>query len=176
MRVKIDDINPDTGLEVDLSDTCKEVTENLKQMGLEVLSGLSGCLDVTKTKGALTVEGKVRAEFSTPCSRCLKPVRKTVDRTFKNSYLLLSVSESEEGNESEITDLTSDYIASDVIETDDFFIEQIALEAPDRELCTDNCKGLCTKCGTDLNEGSCQCKPEDKIDPRFAKLKDFKVK
>ena len=38
-------------------------------------------------------------------------------------------------------------------------------------LCSEDCQGLCPRCGADLNEGPCQCKPE--IDPRLAVLQQF---
>ena len=37
-----------------------------------------------------------------------------------------------------------------------------------KNLCSDDCKGLCFKCGVDLNVEPCRCKPE--VDPRLAAL------
>ena len=39
---------------------------------------------------------------------------------------------------------------------------------PSKFLCDDDCKGLCPKCGANLNEGPCECKKD--IDPRFEAL------
>jgi uncharacterized protein len=39
-----------------------------------------------------------------------------------------------------------------------------------RLLCSEDCKGLCQKCGADLNHGKCNC-PEHEPDPRWAALK-----
>jgi uncharacterized protein len=44
-----------------------------------------------------------------------------------------------------------------------------------KPLCRVDCKGLCAVCGTNLNTGSCSCKP-DWEDPRLAVLKKLKVK
>ena len=46
------------------------------------------------------------------------------------------------------------------------------LELPTKVLCKEDCKGLCPKCGKDLNLGSCDCKTKD-IDPRWQALSDL---
>jgi uncharacterized protein len=54
-------------------------------------------------------------------------------------------------------------------------LEQIELAMPMRFVCREDCKGLCYKCGADLNEGACLCKKEE-TDSRLATLLDFKKK
>ena len=43
---------------------------------------------------------------------------------------------------------------------------------PIRNLCRPDCKGLCPKCGADLNQADCGCDREV-VDPRLAALKDW---
>jgi uncharacterized protein len=43
------------------------------------------------------------------------------------------------------------------------------MEFPLRFLCHDDCKGLCQRCGKNLNEGECDCSKKE-IDPRMAPL------
>ena len=57
-----------------------------------------------------------------------------------------------------------------MIDVSEMLIEQILLDFPYRHLCKEDCKGLCPKCGKDLNEGSCGC-PTDDPDPRFDVLR-----
>ena len=47
--------------------------------------------------------------------------------------------------------------------------EQFVLALPMKPLCSENCKGLCPSCGTNLNKASCECAPVWK-DPRLAAL------
>ena len=47
--------------------------------------------------------------------------------------------------------------------------EQWLLAVPGFALCREDCKGLCLRCGADLNQGPCNCEPD--IDPRWAALK-----
>jgi uncharacterized protein len=49
-------------------------------------------------------------------------------------------------------------------------MEAVILEMPIRFLCDENCKGLCSGCGVNLNSGDCDCDGE-KGDPRWAPLK-----
>jgi uncharacterized protein len=46
--------------------------------------------------------------------------------------------------------------------------DEIILAIDTKNLCKEDCKGRCPKCGKDLNEGPCDCKPE--LDSRFAVL------
>ncbi len=44
-----------------------------------------------------------------------------------------------------------------IIDLDQDIREEIILEYPIKPLCTPDCKGLCFKCGEDLNLGRCKC-------------------
>ncbi len=50
--------------------------------------------------------------------------------------------------------------------------DMVILSLPMKPLCSDTCKGLCPKCGTNLNEEKCNCVLEE-IDPRLEKLREF---
>jgi uncharacterized protein len=52
--------------------------------------------------------------------------------------------------------------------------EQILLSVPPSPLCGEECKGLCPKCGKDLNEGECGC-DRTVLDPRWAALKGIQL-
>mgnify|MGYP003310292303 CR=1 FL=1 len=58
------------------------------------------------------------------------------------------------------------------IDIEDVVRSALILELPSRYLCREDCKGLCSKCGKDLNTGSCSCDTKDR-DPRWDVLKDF---
>lgn len=54
---------------------------------------------------------------------------------------------------------------------DELVMEDIYLSLPMRLLCKEDCKGICSKCGKNLNEGSCDCKKE--VDPRLKALQQL---
>ncbi len=63
-----------------------------------------------------------------------------------------------------------DYIVveSGVLDLDELVEEEVQLFLPSKMLCSDDCKGLCAKCGKNLNLGKCDCKKD--VDPRMAAL------
>jgi uncharacterized protein len=64
------------------------------------------------------------------------------------------------------------FINSDTLDITEIIENNIILTLPIKRLCKEDCKGLCHKCGTNLNFSTCHCNDDD-IDPRLAKLKDL---
>ena len=56
----------------------------------------------------------------------------------------------------------------------DAVCEQVSLWLPVRELCREDCKGLCPQCGANLNEERCDCQ-EDFADSRWDALRKLKL-
>ena len=50
--------------------------------------------------------------------------------------------------------------------------EQFGLVVPMKPLCADSCRGMCPRCGVNLNQGTCSCPPE--TDDRLAALQDWR--
>ena len=72
-----------------------------------------------------------------------------------------------------VADENDEYILTDedgFIDLSAVFNDELLLELPTKLLCREDCKGLCPKCGKDLNKGSCNC-PTKEIDPRLEVLK-----
>lgn len=113
--------------------------------------------DVTVTPvmgDELLVRGKVRCEMVRRCSRCAGEfVREVAEDPYVRSYEL--------PDETESVDLTPD------------MREATLLALPAYPVCKAECLGLCPKCGKDLNEGPCACKPEP--DPRWGALGDLGI-
>ncbi|ACU54435.1 protein of unknown function DUF177 [Acidimicrobium ferrooxidans DSM 10331] len=59
----------------------------------------------------------------------------------------------------------------DVLDVSEFVHDALVLELPVLPLCRDECRGLCARCGADLNEGPCECQPE--VDGPFAILDEL---
>ena len=54
------------------------------------------------------------------------------------------------------------------LDLDELMGEVFILNLDTKNLCSEDCKGICPGCGADLNKEACRCKRE--IDPRLAKL------
>lgn len=55
-----------------------------------------------------------------------------------------------------------------VLDLDELMGDVFLLNLDTKNLCSEDCKGLCPGCGANLNEESCRCRKE--VDPRLAKL------
>ena len=71
-------------------------------------------------------------------------------------------------------DLDITYLSSDLIELGDVLTEQLQLQVPFQPLCKESCKGICTQCGADLNQGRCACAKIAKNTP-FSVLQNLKL-
>ena len=115
---------------------------------------------VRNMAGALTLSAELSGLLSLVCDRCAKPFEreKTVE------YETLLAFELANGESGDIVLLNGD----GELELDELMREVFLLEMDTKNLCSEDCKGLCPGCGVDLNVEACRCKKE--IDPRWAKL------
>ena len=124
-------------------------------------------IDVTATakNRASLVSLTIRAcfSYSRSCDRCSTDFTREMDMLFEHKLAQTLV---DDGNDDYIE--TPDF----KLELDDIVISDILLSLPQRNLCKDDCKGLCQICGKNLNEGDCSCDKRE-IDPRLEMLKQF---
>lgn len=124
-------------------------------------------IDVTATakNRASLVSLTIRAcfSYSRSCDRCSTDFTREMDMLFEHKLAQTLV---DDGNDDYIE--TPDF----KLELDDIVISDILLSLPQKNLCKDDCKGLCQICGKNLNEGDCSCEKRE-IDPRLEMLKQF---
>jgi uncharacterized protein len=130
-------------------------------------------MDIHKDKDRFRLVGTARTELELACGRCLEPFRMPLDSTFDVRYLPDTQSAGTEEREVAEEDLDTSFYRDDRIDLNEVLREQFYLALPMKPLCTEDCEGLCPQCGTNLNTGSCSCKPE-RVDPRLAVLKKLK--
>jgi uncharacterized protein len=126
--------------------------------------------DIHKDKDKFRLVGRVRTQLELSCSRCVEPFRFPIDAGFDQRYLPSSAASTEVEREVEDDDLETSYYGDDQIDLSELMHEQFYLALPMKPLCTEDCKGLCAQCGTNLNTGTCDCAPVWE-DPRLAALK-----
>ena len=107
-----------------------------------------------------TVTGKAEAH----CARCQKPV--TIDVSFPVLEILVR----EDGEIDQDEDVV--VYSGHEIEITDILVNSFMMNASGRYLCSEDCRGLCSHCGTDLNLSDCDCNKEY-IDPRLEKLAEI---
>jgi len=124
----------------------------------------------------LHVDGTVETAISFRCSRCNKEFSRSFATSFDLSYLPQPKWTSE-GAEIELRyeDMDVAYYDGLTLDVNLMVLEQIELAMPMKFVCREDCKGLCFKCGADLNEGTCPCTSEN-VDSRLSVLLDFQKK
>lgn len=117
----------------------------------------------TNTGKSFLVNGQVNSELLLRCSRCINYFSYKINGEFGAEYYPQPKGEVDTPEEEK------HYYSGDLIDLQDVVLESILLEIPMKALCSEKCKGLCPKCGTNLNEGQCDCSLEE-IDPRLEVL------
>ncbi|MBE6692548.1 MAG: DUF177 domain-containing protein [Ruminococcaceae bacterium] len=118
---------------------------------------------VTNHSGVILLEGEIKTNLTVECARCgsefiySEPIPLTAKITDKLA------------NEDEEEFIL---MTDSAIDVDELVRSALILELPSKYLCREDCKGLCPKCGKNLNEGLCSCDTTDR-DPRWDVLKDF---
>ena len=115
---------------------------------------------VRNRAGALELKARMDTVLSLACDRCAKPF----EREKAVEYDTLLAFELANGESDDIVLLNED----GELELDELMREVFLLEMDTKNLCSQDCKGLCPGCGVDLNVEPCRCKKE--LDPRWAKL------
>ncbi|MBQ0125360.1 MAG: DUF177 domain-containing protein [Clostridiales bacterium] len=103
----------------------------------------------------------VSLEYKTNCARCAEPVESGIAFSFEKDIATNDVSRD---NDDYI------FIEDKMLDLNAPLEDELLLELPIKTLCREDCKGLCAKCGKNLNFGECSCVTE-KGDPRLAILK-----
>ena len=116
---------------------------------------------VRNTAGVLLMDGEVRTRLFGVCARCARDFER--DAAFPLEAVLVTELASEQ-DENDWVFLLRDGCA----DLDDIVTTTFVLGMDTKLLCSEDCKGLCCRCGANLNDGPCSCAPE--TDPRFAVL------
>ena len=129
---------------------------------------------VTRKGSEVTLRGDLSANVEVDCDRCALPVALKLDVDLDVAFLPAEdearVTENVELGKS---DLVYSVYEDGVLDIDELVREQILLELPTRQLCREDCRGLCPVCGVNLNLAECSC-PAKEIDPRWSALADLR--
>lgn len=127
---------------------------------------MGGRVTLTRTPQGLYAQGHLQASVSAECVRCLESVEQPLSSRLSDLYLYPP----ENAPEGALT------IGDDVhLDLSPVVREDMLVSLPIRVLCRPDCKGLCSQCGKNWNEGPCDCQDEV-LDPRLAGLADLLTK
>jgi uncharacterized protein len=120
-----------------------------------------GKLRLTRTNRRILVKGALQTAVNVECVRCLTPFQLALTLKIEEMFAFSPAADPiyfvDEGGWLNLRQPLR---------------EQLLLAMPMQALCRSDCKGLCSQCGQNLNDGPCNCSTED-IDPRLAALKSL---
>ena len=147
--------------------------EELHAMQNLHVKGIADLLREHRGPHEIVADIRVRAGYQTQvevlCARCLEPVQHTLDNQFDLLFRPLGVDATGDDRSISPSETEIGYYEKSGLLLEDVLREQILLSLPARTLCTPSCKGLCTRCGRNLNTETCDC-PADAVDPRWSAL------
>lgn len=124
-------------------------------------------------QGGVHLSGSFPYKATIPCSRCLGPASVEGEAHFSLNYYPDSAAPPAEEDQEVPLEETEDVFTDEGSVTPEALVaQQLYLELPEKVLCRDDCRGLCPRCGADLNPGPCPCPPGG--DPRWVGLLDLK--
>jgi len=117
------------------------------------------------SRGKVLMEGQFELVMEIPCDRCLRPVKEPLEISFSQELISPENLEPEEEDE-------QPFVHGFELDVEAFLKNEILINMPVKVLCRPDCKGICKKCGHNLNDGECGC---DTFvpDPRMAAIKDI---
>ena len=125
--------------------------------------------EITDTAGYMQLSLSASFDYHGECARCLSPVKST----FETEFVRTVVSEGTLSEE-QLEDNVDEYviIENGQLDIDEQICEELVLDFPMRLLCSEDCPGLCPKCGKPLRDGECGCDLTER-DPRWDVLRQY---
>jgi uncharacterized protein len=176
MKIPIDEI-PESPKEIQFSASVNELNETFsKGPAREFRFPPLVDVDVVcyRSRRELFFRGSFCGRIETTCSRCLKDFSLSVAQEFDIVLCPKPLQASGSTEELRPEELGLSYYSGEEINLDPLVREQVILALPTRPLCSENCRGLCSRCGVDLNQEDCRCSA-DAQDPRMAIFRTLRI-
>jgi uncharacterized protein len=152
-----------------------EYAADVRQVGPMPVTGQADLIIEHRGPRDIVSDIRVRAEykgnFEILCARCVDPVPQSLSGSFDLIFRPTGVDDTP-GEHAITPDETEiGYYQESGLLLEDVVREQVLLSLPSRTLCKPDCKGLCPRCGQNLNNATCSC-GDAPADPRWNKLAD----
>jgi uncharacterized protein len=149
-----------------------EYAPDVMQVGAMPVTGRADLLIENRGHNEQVADIRLRAaykgDFELLCARCVEPVATALSGNF-DLIFRPQAADAESGERAITLDETEiGYYEESGLLLEDVVREQVLLSLPSRTLCKEDCKGLCPRCGQNLNTASCAC--DTTSDPRWNAL------
>ncbi len=117
----------------------------------------------------IRLRGRFAGSFQVPCARCIEPVEIPLAAEFDLIFRPIGVDAGAPERSITASETEIGYYQKDSLLLEDVLREQVLLSLPVRTLCKPDCKGLCPRCGANLNTQPCSCET-GQSNPRWEAL------
>jgi uncharacterized protein len=125
-------------------------------------------LDITRSGDEIYITGRARVDVLLQCGRCLEQYSSTLESPVE---VMAALGDRVAGDQDD--SLIRLPAGAKCLDLTDVVRSELLVRLPLKPLCRDDCRGLCPKCGTNLNVDACSCR-EEKSDSRWDALKHLK--
>ncbi len=160
---------PDGYSHHDIEADASELVAGLDDGRLESPVALS--LDLNRRGSDIFIKGTAGVRAVLGCSRCLNEYSLEL-KTSLDIWCIVG-GEPEQADDEDRENVLRVSGGAKYVDLADPVRSELLVLLPLKPLCSEECKGLCPGCGTDLNSSSCSCNPEDH-DSRWDALKKLK--
>ena len=177
MKIPVEQITP-SPKEIMFSEKIEELNSLFakeKYRDFQFPSLLDGSLVYYRSGQELFFHGSFGGKFEGCCGRCLINYSFNVEKSFDLVLVPAPARSERKVKELRREELGLSYYSSDVIELAPLIEEQVLLALPTRPLCREDCRGLCSGCGVNLNSEECACDPAAPSDSRTAIFRTLKI-
>jgi len=135
MKVHLKQIHPE-GLELNETFACEQIGLT-RQDSIRLVAPVKVVAHIQRAEDELIASIKASSRYESFCFRCLEDI----SRDWVGEFTL-------------VVDIDK---YTELVDLDEDIRQELILNLPARILCHDECKGLCTECGVDLNNKACNC-------------------
>ena len=176
MKLRVDDITADVK-ELSFSEPEGEINRALdlgpiREYRLE--GPVSVVLSYYRAGTELFFRGEFTAATIATCARCTEEFIAPSGRSFRYVLAPRSIGDDSKGD-LRVEDLEFSLYEGDEVNLTPLIREQMLLALPTRPLCREDCRGLCSNCGVNLNERQCDCVIES-VGARLSVLSSIKLR
>ena len=122
----------------------------------------------TNAGASILLQGLISSIIQRRCSRCLSEHRVKIETSFMEEY----VEETSVGLLDDERYEDAHRYKGYTLDIADEVLKSILVDLPMKALCSEDCRGICPRCGKDLNSGVCNCS-EMALDPRLEQLREW---
>lgn len=130
-----------------------------------------GQVTLLRTREGVLVAAQLEGRDAASCSRCLRPIDVPVRIEIEEEFYPTVDIRTGAGLPAPTDPDAFRIDAHHVLDLEEAVRQYWAAALPMQPLCRPDCRGLCPRCGADLNEGPCSCPPE--VDERWSALRQW---